>query len=282
MDLPPGVDLVARHRARPRPGRDATRCARLSPARLHAPSTTTAPSGVQDVDLDGLRRRARAAARPGRVGQVEPARRPGRAGQHHRRGPLERPRRRRPPGRAAARPGLPRRAGAAGALGHLHATTSPSTTTAAPSMPALEPRGWAATSPRRGGRTPLVGHRGVRLSGGQVQRLALARALACDADLLLADDVSSALDATTEIELWAALRARRRDRHRRDQQGGRPRAGRPGRRARRRPGRRRRPVAELSARWAPPRGLSPPCRRLVGWEACASSSPEHRVSSAPT
>ncbi|MEO7130194.1 MAG: ABC transporter ATP-binding protein [Dermatophilaceae bacterium] len=58
-----------------------------------------------------------------------------------------------------------------------------------------------------GGPDALVGHRGVRLSGGQVQRLALARALACEADLLLADDVSSALDAATEIELWAALRA---------------------------------------------------------------------------
>ncbi|MDN5798246.1 MAG: ABC transporter ATP-binding protein/permease [Intrasporangium sp.] len=58
-----------------------------------------------------------------------------------------------------------------------------------------------------GGSDALVGHRGVRLSGGQVQRLALARALACEADLLLADDVSSALDAATEIELWAALRA---------------------------------------------------------------------------
>lgn len=59
-----------------------------------------------------------------------------------------------------------------------------------------------------GGKEALVGHRGVRLSGGQVQRLALARALATDAELLLADDVSSALDATTEIELWSALRAR--------------------------------------------------------------------------
>jgi len=57
-----------------------------------------------------------------------------------------------------------------------------------------------------GGPDALVGHRGVRLSGGQVQRLALARALACEADLLLADDVSSALDATTERELWRALR----------------------------------------------------------------------------
>ena len=59
-----------------------------------------------------------------------------------------------------------------------------------------------------GGRDALVGHRGVRLSGGQVQRLALARALAADAELLLADDVSSALDASTEIELWRALRER--------------------------------------------------------------------------
>lgn len=59
-----------------------------------------------------------------------------------------------------------------------------------------------------GGPDAVVGHRGVRLSGGQVQRLALARALATDAELLLADDVSSALDAATEIELWEALRAR--------------------------------------------------------------------------
>ncbi|HQE31401.1 MAG TPA: ABC transporter ATP-binding protein [Propionibacteriaceae bacterium] len=59
-----------------------------------------------------------------------------------------------------------------------------------------------------GGESALVGHRGVRLSGGQVQRLALARALAADAELLLADDVSSALDARTELELWDALRAR--------------------------------------------------------------------------
>ncbi|WP_022910558.1 ATP-binding cassette domain-containing protein [Aestuariimicrobium kwangyangense] len=59
-----------------------------------------------------------------------------------------------------------------------------------------------------GGPTAMVGHRGVRLSGGQVQRLALARALAADAELLLADDVSSALDARTEVELWEALRHR--------------------------------------------------------------------------
>lgn len=58
-----------------------------------------------------------------------------------------------------------------------------------------------------GGVEAAVGHRGVRLSGGQVQRLALARALATEAAVLLADDVSSALDAATEVELWEALRA---------------------------------------------------------------------------
>jgi ABC-type multidrug transport system fused ATPase/permease subunit len=58
-----------------------------------------------------------------------------------------------------------------------------------------------------GGPEAVVGHRGVRLSGGQVQRLALARALATDSELLVADDVSSALDATTEVELWEAMRA---------------------------------------------------------------------------
>ena len=58
-----------------------------------------------------------------------------------------------------------------------------------------------------GGPEVAVGHRGVRLSGGQVQRLALARALATDSELLIADDVSSALDATTEIELWDAMRS---------------------------------------------------------------------------
>ena len=59
-----------------------------------------------------------------------------------------------------------------------------------------------------GGLDAVVGHRGVRLSGGQVQRLAFARALATEAELVLADDVSSALDARTEVELWGALRAR--------------------------------------------------------------------------
>jgi len=57
-----------------------------------------------------------------------------------------------------------------------------------------------------GGLGLLIGHKGTRLSGGQLQRLALARALAPHTELLIADDVSSALDVTTELDLWRALR----------------------------------------------------------------------------
>jgi ABC-type multidrug transport system fused ATPase/permease subunit len=60
-----------------------------------------------------------------------------------------------------------------------------------------------------GGLGLLIGHKGTRLSGGQLQRLALARALAPHTELLIADDVSSALDVTTELELWRALRDNR-------------------------------------------------------------------------
>ncbi|MFC3862525.1 ABC transporter ATP-binding protein [Deinococcus antarcticus] len=50
-----------------------------------------------------------------------------------------------------------------------------------------------------------VGARGVKLSGGQLQRAAVARMLAQHADLLVFDDVSSALDARTEAQLWDGL-----------------------------------------------------------------------------
>ena len=48
----------------------------------------------------------------------------------------------------------------------------------------------------------LVGPRGVRLSGGQVQRSAAARMFVREGELLVIDDVSSALDVETEGELW--------------------------------------------------------------------------------
>ncbi|HEX2184484.1 MAG TPA: ABC transporter ATP-binding protein, partial [Chloroflexota bacterium] len=54
----------------------------------------------------------------------------------------------------------------------------------------------------------LVGPRGVRLSGGQLQRAAAARMLVAEAELLVVDDLSSALDVETEATLWQRLLAR--------------------------------------------------------------------------
>ncbi len=51
----------------------------------------------------------------------------------------------------------------------------------------------------------LVGPRGMRLSGGQVQRSAAARMLVRRPDLLVFDDLSSALDVETEALLWEQL-----------------------------------------------------------------------------
>ena len=52
-----------------------------------------------------------------------------------------------------------------------------------------------------------VGSRGVRLSGGQVQRSAAARMFLREAELLVFDDLSSALDVETEARLWHGIYA---------------------------------------------------------------------------
>jgi len=55
----------------------------------------------------------------------------------------------------------------------------------------------------------VVGPRGVKLSGGQIQRTGAARMLVRDAELLVVDDLSSALDVETERRLWESIFAAR-------------------------------------------------------------------------
>lgn len=51
----------------------------------------------------------------------------------------------------------------------------------------------------------IIGPRGVRLSGGQMQRVAAARMFVREPDLYVMDDLSSALDVETEEKLWKRL-----------------------------------------------------------------------------
>lgn len=53
----------------------------------------------------------------------------------------------------------------------------------------------------------VVGERGIMLSGGQRQRVALARGLYRDCDLLILDDVLSAVDHQTEAQLVETVAA---------------------------------------------------------------------------
>jgi ATP-binding cassette subfamily B protein len=51
----------------------------------------------------------------------------------------------------------------------------------------------------------LVGERGLTLSGGQRQRVAIARALLAEPRILILDDATSSVDATTESQIKTAL-----------------------------------------------------------------------------
>ncbi|MDM9383941.1 ABC transporter ATP-binding protein [Chlorogloeopsis sp. ULAP01] len=57
----------------------------------------------------------------------------------------------------------------------------------------------------------LVGTKGVRLSGGQIQRVAAARMFVRQPELLVFDDLSSALDVETELILWSRIFANKNE-----------------------------------------------------------------------
>ncbi len=52
----------------------------------------------------------------------------------------------------------------------------------------------------------MIGERGITLSGGQRQRIAIARAILVDPRVLILDDATASVDATTEAQIRLGLR----------------------------------------------------------------------------
>jgi ATP-binding cassette subfamily B protein len=58
----------------------------------------------------------------------------------------------------------------------------------------------------------VIGERGITLSGGQRQRIAIARAIVVDPRILVLDDATASVDATTEAKIRLGLREAMRGR----------------------------------------------------------------------
>lgn len=64
---------------------------------------------------------------------------------------------------------------------------------------------WDKIKNSKKGLKQILGDRGTKLSGGEKQRLSIARAIIKDAPILILDEATSALDAKTEYEIQLAL-----------------------------------------------------------------------------